>query len=572
MDENYENVEWNVHAVGNSLTPQMDTPDPLSSFDTPYETQAGSSLYPEQTNVYDDNPHSLITPLSSSNNDAGYSNNSTDVASSARSPPPYYVATPMSSSNIPSSSSHGSIYPTTAKVAKPMIIQIGDAQKHSVGTQGAYVSYLVSTTTSVDIFSATNPRPVRRRFQDFVWLYEALCFDYPACIVPSLPEKHRLEYIKGDRFSSDFIERRKLCLQLFLDRIAKHPVLQQSQCTRLFLESSDFKNDKRAQSQHVSSSTTVLDSLSDTLLNAFTKVKKPEERFLMMKEYIDKSEDNLNTVERLYTRISKRQHDLHNDYTSFGNSIQGLSALESNIQQPLHHFAETTKSYAKAMKMMSDQEEVLYLNQIHELLSYCRSAKAVLRDRDQKQMDFEDLSTYLQQAMQDKERTKHPGRSLNNGADGGSINIPELVMDKIKEVRGMDMERARREKLVHLEMKIKELQDEVARTNDISHDFSEQVVDEYNLFQQNKTNEIKRGFTAYADSHVEFYQKGISIWEQILPTLEAIEVDGNTSDSKQLNDVVDDGASDSFSISRDDEDIDDLVSDIDIDRKLVMSQ
>lgn len=122
-------------------------------------------------------------------------------------------------------------------------------------------------------------------------------------------------------------------------------------------------------------------------------------------------------------------------------------------------------------------------------------------------MDFEELSVYLQQAIQDRERIK--GRSLNDGdGGGGSINdIPEMVMDKIKEVRGMDMEKARREKLVHLELRIKELQDEVTRTNDISHDFSEQVVDEYDLFQQNKTNEIKRGLTAYADAHVEFYQK-----------------------------------------------------------------
>ncbi|KAI8333891.1 hypothetical protein BC941DRAFT_433277 [Chlamydoabsidia padenii] len=414
-----------------------------------------------------------------------------------------------------------------------MIICVGDAQKHLDGNQGAYVSYLVTTTTSVEIFSSTNPRPVWRRFQDFVWLYNTLCLEYPACIVPPLPEKHRLEYIKGDRFSSDFIERRKFCLQWFLDRIARHPILQQSQCTRLFLESSDFKNDKQSQSRYVPPSVTVLESISDTLLNAFAKVKKPEERFTMMKDRIDKLEDNLNTVERLYSRIGKRQHDLQQDYTSFGQSIQGLSSLESNINQPLHQFAETTKAYAAALKTMSSQEEILYLNSIHELLNYCRSAKAVLRDRDQKQVDFEELSTYLQQSIQDKERIMYPGRN-----DNGSWHLSEMVLDKIKQVRGMDMERARKEKLVRLEMKIKELQDEVARTNDISHGFSEQVVHEFDLFQQCKTNELKRGLAAYADCHVDFYQKGVSIWEKILPTLEAIEinddkktiVDGSDSD------------------------------------------
>lgn len=114
-------------------------------------------------------------------------------------------------------------------------------------------------------------------------------------------------------------------------------------------------------------SATILESLSDTLLNAFVKIKKPEERFTVMKDYVDKLEDNLNMVERLYTRIGKRQQgrafppsstttahcfalDLQHDYVEFGQSIQGLSGMESGIHQTLHQFAETTKSYAKAMK------------------------------------------------------------------------------------------------------------------------------------------------------------------------------------------------------------------------------
>ena len=75
-----------------------------------------------------------------------------------------------------------------------------------------------------------------------------------------------------------------------------------------------------------------------------------------------------------------------------------------------------------------------------------------MRARDQKQLDFEELSAYLHRTIQERERTMHPGRHL----DGG-INISELLTDKINEVRGIDMERARREKLVRLERKINEV-------------------------------------------------------------------------------------------------------------------
>lgn len=48
-------------------------------------------------------------------------------------------------------------------------------------------------------------------------------------------------------------------------------------------------------------------SIGDTLVNAFARLKKPDERFEEMKEMVNRLEENLNTIERLYMRINKRQ-------------------------------------------------------------------------------------------------------------------------------------------------------------------------------------------------------------------------------------------------------------------------
>lgn len=71
-----------------------------------------------------------------------------------------------------------------------------------------------------------------------------------------------------------------------------------------------------------------------------------------MKESIDKFGDNLNIVEKLYSRIGKRQQELETNYGHFAGSIRGLSALESNVDQPLRQFAEATESYVDALKEM----------------------------------------------------------------------------------------------------------------------------------------------------------------------------------------------------------------------------
>jgi hypothetical protein len=50
----------------------------------------------------------------------------------------------------------------------------------------------------------------------------------------------------------------------------------------------------------------VLENISDTLLNAFGRVRKPDERFLQMRERVDKFEEGLQVSERLWGRIRSR--------------------------------------------------------------------------------------------------------------------------------------------------------------------------------------------------------------------------------------------------------------------------
>jgi sorting nexin-4 len=77
-----------------------------------------------------------------------------------------------------------------------------------------------------------------------------------------------------------------------------------------------------------------------------------------------------------------------------------------------------------------------------------------LRVRDQKQVDFEELSNYLQHTVAERERTLYPGRRLEGS---GGVNITGFLADKVKEVRGVDMVQAKQEKLERLEQKIKEV-------------------------------------------------------------------------------------------------------------------
>eukprot|EP00041_Stephanoeca_diplocostata_P035280 m.1238076 g.1238076 ORF g.1238076 m.1238076 type:complete len:508 (+) comp24669_c0_seq37:381-1904(+) len=105
----------------------------------------------------------------------------------------------------------------------------------------------IKTYTVFDITNTKSNVVVQRRFKHFDWLYEQFTRTYPCIIIPLLPEKQ----IKG-RFDAEFIERRRRRLQLFLNRVARHPVLGVSPVFQHFISAvlhKEWKAGKRKSEQ-----------------------------------------------------------------------------------------------------------------------------------------------------------------------------------------------------------------------------------------------------------------------------------------------------------------------------------
>lgn len=79
---------------------------------------------------------------------------------------------------------------------------------------------------------------VKRRYRDFLWLYNTLHGNCPGVVVPPPPEKQAV-----GRFESNFVESRRAALERMLNKIAAHPTLQHDPDLKLFLESESFNVD-----------------------------------------------------------------------------------------------------------------------------------------------------------------------------------------------------------------------------------------------------------------------------------------------------------------------------------------
>ncbi|KAJ1564380.1 intercellular trafficking and secretion [Nowakowskiella sp. JEL0078] len=375
-----------------------------------------------------------------------------------------------------------------------MKIEVSDPQRHGEGN-GSFVTYLVTTkvmcvlcgyflTSFVPIIIQTvldsfrvPEMSLRRRFQDFDWLHKSLLDEIPACILPSLPDKHRIEYLAGDRFSPEFIEKRRLSLEQYMNRLSRHPTIQKTNTLKKFLEVSDLRFDRemRKRENHV------LENISDTLMNAFTKLQNPDDTFINAKTNVDKFEFNLVIVEKLQSRLLKQQADLEKDFLELSDGINALGQMETQISKPLNEFGETMQRMCVNMKEKKNREDSQFFSKIREYIVYCQNLKDVLRLRDQKQLDFEELTQVLKNTQEDKEKTSNPAR-YNRG-------LGAFIKERYHEIQGIDAEIARKTKLERLERKVNELQEAVDASREISDTFS---------------------------------REGLALWDEIIPALESM--------------------------------------------------
>ncbi|KAH7909797.1 hypothetical protein BJ138DRAFT_1088889 [Hygrophoropsis aurantiaca] len=413
-----------------------------------------------------------------------------------------------------------------------LITTVKDPLKELAETKDAYVSYLVLAKTNLPIFSTPNPS-ARRRFQDFVFLRDHLVKDFPACVVPALPDKHRLEYLTGDRFSPEFMERRRLDLHRFLERISRHPTLQRSTLVRAFFESTEWHVHMHQHLAHPPGpepAPGIIDNISDTLLNAFARVRKPDERFLDMREGVDKFEDGLVLCERLWNRVRGRTNDgnpesgedLTADYHDLAVAVQGLGFLESGITDPLNHFSNTLLEFSALMRHKTQTSTDPFLVHLHSLLTYSHANRAVLKLRDQKQLDFEELSDYLSGVTLERDRLS---AVISGHAGSTGLGLSAYLKDKVDAIRGADDDRSRVEKMRKLDIKIKELQDAVTTAHETSDAFSDETLREQTVFQYTKESEMKEMLGNLADGEIEFYQSAMEEWDRIIPIIQRIRVD-----------------------------------------------
>ncbi|KAH3666188.1 hypothetical protein OGAPHI_004377 [Ogataea philodendri] len=405
--------------------------------------------------------------------------------------------------------------------------------------QNPYTSYLIKIRTNGPTFKQKDYQ-LRRRYSDFNFLYDCLSNDFPTLIIPPLPNKERLEYIKGGRFTDEFTKKRAVSLSIFLARICKHPTLRKSQIFHIFLEDSDswhtYRSNLKISSGSIDPNNTAsqnIETVTDYIMNSFKKPSydsKYKREFQEIQEKSSKLQENLVNIDHIYSKVLTRQQDISTDFARFSQEFSKLNVLFSNdfdgknredsgdrsgkdISDQFSKFGANLQKISDRSFYLNHEIEYDYLTSLRDLENYITQLKNLVKLKEAKALDYEMLSNYLEKAKQEKDRLVKGG-SVTSSTEGTII----FLTRKFESMTGMGSHQhgnLTNERIQKLDSRIEVLEKEKKNAFEVFEKFEKDILDEFQLFEATKTDEINESLKSLTDSYLQYYTDLLNDWQTL---------------------------------------------------------
>lgn len=299
----------------------------------------------------------------------------------------------------------------------------------------------------------------------------------------------------------------------------------------------------------------VLEQASDSLLNAFARVRKPDPHFQQLSAELEKNEESMAQLRRVLLR--NRAHiagksllhrvpvtytaevaafdtlhatapgasseDLSTDYTDFAASLDQLALLETGLGSTLADAAKTLQSYGELQAAFTTECTDTVLAQLQALHTHSQAHRAPLKLRESKQVDFESLTDYLAHEVDERDRLLALG-GPHAAAARGNIRAPGVrgyLRSTVDKVWGVDEEQARMERLGRLDARIAELDTAVGEAHAAALAVNNHLDEEHRIYTLGRRREMHHVLTTYAEGHMAMYSEGVALFDQLLASLEA---------------------------------------------------
>jgi len=281
---------------------------------------------------------------------------------------------------------------------------ISDMKFIESGPQGiaSFVLYTLNTE-----FPSGQSATCIRRYSDFEWLQKQLETEFPAVLIPVIPEKEALF-----RFTQEVVDYRRRELGRFLSRLVAHPKLSESKALDLFLTATrDEFNDTKERSGSVVDKTAnfFISNILSTVSNLTNEVHEIDDNFTYTHIYIDTLSETYRILESATEKYNAFKIRMADNVVELNRAIDGLQRLESKKAQNLAElyaklgetFVTTTTLERAVMKV----ETEVFADMVKDQARLAEAALRVLHNRQEALKSYQ-AAQNVTKARQDKQNTQ----------------------------------------------------------------------------------------------------------------------------------------------------------------------
>ncbi|KAI9224394.1 Vps5 C terminal like-domain-containing protein [Blastocladiella britannica] len=322
--------------------------------------------------------------------------------------------------------------------ASPFEIRVNDPVK--IGDAiSPYVVYKVVTKTTASGFKSESS--VSRRYSDFLWLSQRLASSHLGIVVPGLPEKQAL-----GRFQDDFIESRRVGLQLFLRKVAAHPLLGKDEAFRLFLEVDAFKEQ-------------IVDEKPPTAPPK-GKMREIDPWFEERREKLEDREMQLKTLFKSVDQLSGAIRDVATAHFEFGETMSMLAEIEDPGPHGMAGRLEKLGNLHKRARDIVFAMAALDLGHMeHAIEDQLRTISAIhasmqLRSSAYNNWQALDVSMHKRMGTMAKSRFEQPALKAEVDALQAQVTFAQTAFDTISRTLRSEIERLEIERVHELSIAV----------------------------------------------------------------------------------------------------------------------
>ncbi|KAK4044880.1 Vps5 C terminal like-domain-containing protein [Parachaetomium inaequale] len=399
-----------------------------------------------------------------------------------RQPPPVQAALP----SPVQTATHPSV--SVERAARPSFwIAVGDP--HKVGDlTSSHIVYSVRTKTTSKAYKQSEFE-VKRRYRDFLWLYNTLHGNNPGVVVPPPPEKQAV-----GRFESNFVESRRAALEKMLNKIAAHPTLQLDGDLKLFLESEAFNVDvkhKERKEPSLGESKSVLGSLGFGV-GGGNKFVEQDDWFHDRKVYLDALENQLKALLKAMDSMVAQRKAMAEAAGDFSASLHALSTVELSptLSGPLDALSELQLTIRDVYDRQAQQDVLTFGIIIEEYIRLIGSVK---------------------QAFSQRQKAFHSWHAAES----------ELAKRKTAQDKLLRQGKSQQDRLNQVNAEVADAERKVHQARLLFDDMGRLMRTELDRFEREKVEDFKSGVETFLESAVEAQKELIEKWETFLMQLDA---------------------------------------------------